>query len=804
MAKDGCPTPSVLRRHVDQSSDAQPSDEIAIHVAECPQCRGMLAEAEDDGDVARWRELWANHREVLRAGESATVVLPCDDPVAAYSISTQVQGFEIIGVLGRGGSGVVYKARQLKLDRLVALKMLSAGARASNGAIARLRAESSAIARLQHPQVVTIHNVDEHQGVPYLCLELVEGGNLADRLEGKPLAADLAASLTASLARVVQDAHNRGVIHRDLKPANVLVSGPRDAPLDPARLKLTDFGLAKRLNDEGSASASTPGMIIGTPSYMAPELATGRAAENEPGVDIYGLGAILYELLTGQPPFCGDSPLHTVQQVVNIPPPAPSQLNKEIVPAIEAICLRCLEKEPAARYATAQELAEELERFASRAHLVNSKPQARSGGRPRYKRTVIASLVASAMAAVLGIVLFQLKSRPVQDVQDAPAVLVLTSPSSCPISQTEVYTGAGKIELFPALAAFGARSQVVGFDLSTDVHRRYLDESRTRNARIWTESRYGIQYWGPVDDHFEFEVAYRIPFDFPICSASLYSSLNPIDAEAIELSRLEVSTNLTKGWIVVARGMSVYPHGGPVDISKIVRGSRVVFIRAVMKGKDDHNESSTAQFLRTSTLADGHLEVKSPYVFEMRAYDREVPIVSGTVRFSDRQSWALWPKEDGSFTVERSFSTVGRYQGEILFSVSKISKSSKIFDVWVNSPDWSISIKSVSDEIQEDQRFCAEGRLKGGHTGLLSGVVDYGDESGEAKLPIGAGGSFRLEHVYGAARRYAPRVTIRDRTGHMATEVLTCVVVPREPLRNVLLLQPQEMSTASATVIGSP
>ena len=678
-------------------------------------------------------------------------MLPCDDPIAAYSNATRVDGFEIIGLLGRGGSGVVYKARQLKLDRLVALKMLSAGVRASNGAIARLRAESSAIARLQHPQVVTIYDVDEHQGIPYMCLEFVEGGNLADRLDGRPLAADLAARLTAALAHVVQDAHDRGIIHRDLKPANVLVSGTRDAPLDPARLKLSDFGLATRLNDEGPTSASTPGVIIGTPSYMAPELATGRATDDGPGVDIYGLGAILYELLTGQPPFCGESPSDTVQQVVNRPPVAPSQLNKEIVPAIEAICLRCLEKQPAARYATAQELAEELERFAAGAHLVNSKPHARSGGRPRYKRELIASLVASAMAAVLGIVLLQLKNRSVHDVQDAPAVLVLTSPSSCPISQTEVYTGEGKIKLSPALAAFGARAQVIGFDLSSDEHRRYLDESRTRNARIWTESRYGIQYWGPVDDHLEFEVAYRIPFDFPICSASLYSSLNPIDAEAIKLARLEVSTNPTNGWIIVARGMSVYPHGGPVDVSKFVRGSCVVFIRAVMKGKDDHNESSTAQFLRTSILADGHLEVKSPYVFEMRAYDREVPIVTGTVRFSDGQSWTLWPREDGSFTVQRSFSMVGRYQGEILFSGSKIRRNSKNFDVWVNSPEWRISIELASGGIQEQQQFCAEGRLKGSYTGLLSGVVDYGDESGEVILTMGIDGSFRLEHIYGAA-----------------------------------------------------
>jgi serine/threonine protein kinase len=792
MATDGCPPPSALRRYVNQSIDGQPNDEIAIHLAGCRHCQGLLAEAEADGDVAQWRQLWANHREFLHSGEGVTVVLPCDEPIAPHLISMQVQGFEIIDVLGRGGSGVVYKARQLKLDRLVALKMLSAGVRASSGAIARLRAESSTIARFQHPQVVTIHDVDEHQGIPYLCLELVEGGSLSDRLDGKPVAADLAARLTAALARVVQDAHDGGIIHRDLKPANVLVSGPRGAPLDPARLKLTDFGLAKRLGAEDHTSSTSPGLIFGTPSYMAPELATGRTAESGPAVDIYGLGAILYELLTGQPPFCGESPLDTVHQVVSRPPVAPTRLNKDIQPTIEAICLKCLEKEPTARYSTAQELADELERFASARNLVNLKPKTRPGDRSRQRRIVLASLGAgtSAFAVVLGTLLCYLQNRLIQDAPAPPGVLVLTSTSSCPIAQSESYKGEGKIELIPPLAAFGARSQVVAFDLNTGQHDRYLDQSLTRNAKVWTEGRHGIRYWGPDDDHLKFEVVYRVPVDFPIRSASLFASLNPMDAEAKEVAILEVSTNPMNGWSEVARGMSVYPHGGPIDVSEIVRGSRVVFIRAVMKGRDDHDGSSTAQFLRTSTLADGHLELKSPYVFEMRVYDHEVPIVTGTVRFNDGNSWGLWPKEDGSFTVERRFLKVGRYEGEITFGASRIRRASKNFDVWINSPGWGISTNLAPKQIQEQERFSAEGHLIGGYTRPLSAVVDYGDKSGETALAMSADGSFRLDHIYRAARRYAPRVTIGDRAGHMVTEILTCVVVPREPLSNVSLLQP--------------
>jgi serine/threonine-protein kinase len=309
MAQVECPPSDDLRRYIDPSSDGQPSAELAMHIAGCVHCRGVLEDAELDGDIAGWRLLWAKHRELSHRGEEATVVLHVNDPISVPAISPQIQDFEIIGVLGHGGSGVVYKARQLKLDRLVAIKMLSAGARASSGAVARLRAESSAIARFQHPQIVTIHDVGEIQGIPYLCLELVDGGSLADRLKGKPVAAELAARLVAALARVVQDAHDRGIIHRDLKPANVLVNGLRDEPLDPAQLKLTDFGLAKRLDVEIPTFSTLPGAIIGTPSYMAPELATGRAAESGPAVDIYGLGAILYELITGRPPFGGESPL---------------------------------------------------------------------------------------------------------------------------------------------------------------------------------------------------------------------------------------------------------------------------------------------------------------------------------------------------------------------------------------------------------------------------------------------------------------------------------------------------------------
>ena len=171
---------------------------------------------------------------ISAVGDGLTPIHEPDVADELSSVPGEVQGFEIEGILGRGGAGIVYKARQVKLDRLVALKMLTAGVHASPGAIARLRAESSMIARFRHPHVVMIHDVGEHLGVPYLCLEFVEGGSLTDRLGGKPIPALEAARLAAALARVVQDAHDRGIIHRDLKPANVLLTGPPDAPSSPA------------------------------------------------------------------------------------------------------------------------------------------------------------------------------------------------------------------------------------------------------------------------------------------------------------------------------------------------------------------------------------------------------------------------------------------------------------------------------------------------------------------------------------------------------------------------------------------
>jgi hypothetical protein len=262
-----------------------------------------------------------------------------------------VPGYEILSELGRGGMGVVYKARHVTLKRLVALKMIVSGAYA--GSEEEARAEAETAARLQHPNIVQVYEVGTHQGRPYMALEFVPGGSLADKLDGTPRLPRQAAELLETLARAVHTAHAAGVVHRDLKPANVLVG-------ERWTLKVADFGLAKRL--DGPAQTVT-GVIKGTPPYMAPEQAAGQAKEVGPAVDVYALGAILYELLTGRPPFRGTTPLETLLLVQVQEPVPPSRLNLKVPRDLETICLKCLQKAPHKRYASAEALAEDLRRF---------------------------------------------------------------------------------------------------------------------------------------------------------------------------------------------------------------------------------------------------------------------------------------------------------------------------------------------------------------------------------------------------------------------------------------------------------
>jgi WD40 repeat protein len=282
-------------------------------------------------------------------------LLPDNPSVPAAAASAQVHaptGYVIERELGRGGMGVVYLARHLKLDRPCALKMILSGAHADSAEADRFRTEAQAIARLQHPGIVQVFEIGEHDGRPFMALEFCPGGSLDGRLRDKPPKAPEAARLVRALALAVQAAHEAHVLHRDLKPANVLIAGD-------GTLKITDFGLARKLDEEGQTRT---GMVVGTPSYMPPEQARGDRKLG-PSVDVYALGAILYACLTGRPPFRGATMMETLRQVLDREPVAVRELNPGVPRDLETICLKCLRKDPRQRYASAQELADDLGRF---------------------------------------------------------------------------------------------------------------------------------------------------------------------------------------------------------------------------------------------------------------------------------------------------------------------------------------------------------------------------------------------------------------------------------------------------------
>jgi hypothetical protein len=317
--------------------------------------------------MAEVRKEAAPGAETLTAGspappvppEEAATLAPAGVPPPAEE-RPSVPGYEIHEELGRGGMGVVYKARQVSLNRFVALKMVLAGPYAGADQLARFRVEAEAVAQLQHPGIVQIHEIGSHAGHSYLALEYVPGGTLNHHCAGKPLPPIEAARLVEALARAVQCAHQRGIVHRDLKPGNVLLT-------EDGRPKIADFGLAKML--DAGAGPATPGpqtqsgAVLGTPAYMAPEQAGGKRGAVGPPADVYALGAILYELLTGRPPFQADNQVDVILKVATEEPVPPRRIEPGVPRDLEAVCLKCLQKDPGRRYASAQALADDLLRF---------------------------------------------------------------------------------------------------------------------------------------------------------------------------------------------------------------------------------------------------------------------------------------------------------------------------------------------------------------------------------------------------------------------------------------------------------
>jgi serine/threonine-protein kinase len=366
------------------SSAATRDDRLAAVLAELmeQQRRGrpvdVEAAARDHPDlVDELRALWATAQFAAFALPTAPTPTEPFTPTEPSPPPNSFGDYEILEELGRGGMGVVYKARQRSLDRLVALKVMKEARLSSDDDRKRFRAEAESVARLKHANIVTVHDVGDREGLPYIVMEFVAGKTLAQALADGPLPPREAARLVAQVARAVQHAHEQGILHRDLKPANILLGnaecGTRNAEPSPLRIpssefrvpKVTDFGLAKRLTVSATGVRdwrTQTGAIVGTPGYMAPEQATSRR-DLTPATDVYALGAILYECLTGRPPFQATDPVAALMMVVEQEPVPPRLLVSGIDRDLEVICLKCLQKPPELRYATAGELAADLEAY---------------------------------------------------------------------------------------------------------------------------------------------------------------------------------------------------------------------------------------------------------------------------------------------------------------------------------------------------------------------------------------------------------------------------------------------------------
>jgi WD40 repeat protein len=417
----GCPAPDRLELFLEESLAQTERDALSAHVSGCEDCQSALEHLTESPEELRGPLSSARRRadpsasflgrlariDFSRRGDGPAPERrgprPGELPV--------VPGYAVEEELGRGGMGVVYRARQLDLGRTVALKMILAGNHAGARDKDRFRQEAQAVAQLHHPNIVQLFEIGEADGHDYCALEFVEGGSLVQHLGGKATPPEDAARLVEALARTVHFAHERGIVHRDLKPANVLLQqhldgGGKQAGGGPGAAspslsgyvpKITDFGLAKHLHSKPTASLTAEGEMVGTPSYMAPEQAAGPGGNVGPAADVYALGAILYEMLTGRPPFKALTALDTVLQVLHEEPARPTRLRPDVPRDLETICLKCLEKSPGRRYPSARDLADDLRLF-RRGDPITARPV---GARERLVKWVRRRPTAAALVGLL-------------------------------------------------------------------------------------------------------------------------------------------------------------------------------------------------------------------------------------------------------------------------------------------------------------------------------------------------------------------------------------------------------------------
>ena len=435
---------SVTRTGDEANRDAELESVIAEYIRACdaghePDRQPILEQHPDL--AADLRDFFANRDQMNRLArpfgesESRTPFLTPPETIRYFG------DYEVLEEIGRGGMGVIFKAKQKSLDRVVALKMMTDGRLQSPQDVQRFRMEAESAASLDHPNIVPIYEVGEHEGRHYFSMKLIEGGSLSERIRNEPVPLREAARLIEAVARAVHYAHQRGILHRDLKPANILLSVGQAFQPDPAarhgrgplsvsksknvRLEsltyeplITDFGLARRFEQESELTQS--GAVIGTPSYMAPEQAAGHSHSLTTATDVYGLGAILYAVLTSRPPFVGETPLDILSQVKESEPQRPSELNPQVDRDLETICLKCLEKDPTRRYASAAALADDLGCFL-RGEPIAARPISRPARLWRWckRKPVVASLSATSVLLLVAVAIVMSVSNGLLRVEQA-------------------------------------------------------------------------------------------------------------------------------------------------------------------------------------------------------------------------------------------------------------------------------------------------------------------------------------------------------------------------------------------------